>query len=445
MFRIIFTIVLFSIALKLNGQATENFRYADSLTYSLYIEKSWNKLISAGNNAIKNGHDYYYLRMRIAIAYYEKHNYVKSAEHFRIALELNTNDQIALEYLFYSYYLSGHSYQAQSLMPLFYPQNRDRIVNESKLRKNIITFESFFSDSGTDDIISDPDAYFSDREAGSQIVTKYFINNSVSASHIIGNHVSYYHAFTNLLKENHLHYFDGSISADLLSQRVIQNQYYASLNFFTSTGWIISPSFHFITAGYPLISISTSGMNSSAKTYNVRSNGYFAGTAISKNTGFIVIGAEAGYSHINFLSQVHGTASFMVYPSGNSDIYIGAKVSAGMEIESSLSDLKIVSGFTGGFSIARKVWMELSGLMGEMNNYVSDNGLYIYNSPDILHSRFSGRIIIPVQKDGITIFAGGGISTYSSELIPEDGQISFSTNKLSYNSNNFTGGISWKF
>jgi len=445
MFRIVFTIILFSIAMKLNGQVPGSFKYVDSLTYSLYTEKRWDELILAGNSSVKEGHDYYYMRMRIGIAYYEKRNYAMSVIHFRKALEFNENDQIALEYMFYSYYLFSRTSQAYSLLSSFYPQNRERILEESKIRKNYLSLESFFSNAVTDNIISDPDEYFSDPEAGSQIATRYFINNALSASHILGNHVSYYHSYTNLVKDNYLHYFDGLNSADLLTQRVVQNQYYGSLNFLSLSGWIISPSFHILTAGYPLITFTTPGMNSSAVTYNVRSNGYFTGIAVSKSLAMFVIGCETGYSYLNYLRQLQGTASLMVYPLGNTDIYIGGKISTLKNLKNTSSDLRIIKGFTAGFSIVRKVWIEFSGLAGEMNNYADNNGLYVYNSADILKSKFSARIIIPLNKTGMTIYAGGGISSYTSEFFPVDGISSNSANKLKYNSNNFTGGLSWNF
>lgn len=445
MFRIIFTITLFSVAMSLNGQMPGNFKYVDSLTYSLYTEKRWDELILTGNRSVKEGHDYYYLRMRIGIAYYEKHNYGMSAIHFRKALEFNENDQIALEYLFYSYFLFNRTSQAYSLLSSFFPQNRERIFKESKIGKNYLSLESFFCNAATDNIISDPDEYFSDPEAGSQIATRYFINNSLSASHFLGNHVSYYHSYTNLVKDNYLHYFDGSNSADLLTQRVVQNQYYGSLNFFSSSGWIISPSFHFLRAGYPLIYFSTQGMNPSAATFDVQSNGYFTGIGISKSLGMFVIGCEAGYSYLNYLRQFQGTASFMIYPLGNTDIYLGGKISSVSKLKNTSSDLRIIKGFTAGFSIVRKVWFEFSGLAGEINNYTDNNGLYVYNSADILKSKFSARVIIPVNKAGMTIYAGGGISSYTSEFFPEDGIISNNANKLKYNCNNFTGGLSWDF
>lgn len=445
MSRSIFTIVLLFVGLNLHGQTSGSFKYTDSLTYSLYNEKRWDDLIAAGNSSIRTGLDYYYLRMRIGIAYYENKNYVRSAKHFRKALDFNVDDQVALEYLFYSYYFSGHSSQAQSLLPLFYKQNRERIIKESRLKKNHLTIESFYSDAGTQNIITDPGSYFIDSEPGSQIASLYFINNAIYAFHTIRNNFSYFHSFSNLVKDNYLHYFDGTSSVNLSPQRVIQNQYYGSFSIHSKTGWVISPSFHFFTAGYPLLYFTTNGMNKNAGTYNVRTNGYFAGAALSKNLGYIICRAESGYSYINLKKQVQGSASLLVYPLGNADIYLGAKLSVGKELVGNMSDLKIVGGFTAGFSIAHKVWFEFSGLKGDMNNFIEDNGLYIYNSSDKLENKYTGRVIIPINKNGFRVFAGGGISSYSSELIPEDGIISNSANKLNYNSNNFTGGISWDF
>ncbi|HUX55488.1 MAG TPA: hypothetical protein VMV77_00820 [Bacteroidales bacterium] len=445
MFRKSIIITLLFVSIKLSGQSTESFRYIDSLTYNQYAEKRWNDLIRTGNHSVKNGHDYYYMRMRIGIAYYEKHNYYKSANHFRKALEFNEKDQVALEYLFYSYYFSGRTPLAWDLISSFFPQNRERILDESKIKKNSMTVESFFNDSGTDKIISEPESYFSDIETGNQIVTKYFMNNALYASHVVGKNASYFHSYTNLIKENYLNYLDGSVSAHLDPQRVVQNQYYGSFNFFSSKGWVVSPSLHLLTVGYPIISITTTGMNHSARTYNVRSNGLHVGLAVSKSFGFIGVGAETGYFVYNSTKNWQGTFSLMAYPLGNNNIYFGAKLSTGKELNMVSSDLKIVKGFTAGFSIGRKIWFEFSGLTGDLINYTDNNGLYIYNSLDILKNKLTGRIIIPFNKAGITIFAGGGISSYSSELLSEDGIISYGTNKLNYNSNNFTGGISWNF
>jgi hypothetical protein len=330
-------------------------------------------------------------------------------------------------------------------MPSFYPQNRERILEESKFRKNSLAYETFYSDARTDKILSDPDAYFFEPEPGSQIVTKYFINNAVYASHIIGKNLSYFHSYTNLIKDNYLNYFDGTYKAHLFNQRIIQNQYYGSLNFFTATGWVFSPSFHFLTSGYKQLSISTTGMNPSAITYNVRSNGYYAGIAITKSLGFVVISAESGYVNLNSTKLLQGTVSLMVYPAGNSTFFLGGKLSTAKELQVSTADLNLAGGFTAGFSIAGKVWFEFSGLTGDLNNYADNNGLYVYNSIDILKKKLSGRIIIPFYKAGLSVFAGGGLSSYSSKFITDDGLVSDFGNSINYNNKNYTGGILWKF
>jgi len=262
---------------------------------------------------------------------------------------------------------------------------------------------------------------------------------------VVGKNVSYFHSFTNLVKENYLHYFDGTKEADLFPQTLIQNQYYGSLNIFSPKGWLFSPSLHLLTAGYPIIVISTAGMNSSIKTEKVRSNGFHAGIAINKSMGYLAIGTEAGFSYLNYMKRLQGTASMMFYPFGNSDICFGGKISAVQEFQNSSSIIGIVEGFTAGFTIARKVWFEFSGLSGDMDNYTDNNGLYVYNSADILKSKLSGRILIPLYKARLSIYVGGGTSSYSSEFIPSDGTISNSANTLNYNSINFTGGISWNF
>jgi hypothetical protein len=444
MFRTIFTIILFSVSLTSIGQMPGSFRYDDSLTYSLYMENRWNDLLTEGLNAVKKGNDYYYMRMRIGIAYYEKHNYAMAAKQFRKALVFNANDQIALEYLFYTYYLSGSQSMAFALVPSLYPENRERILEESDFRKNSLTFESFYSDALTDNILSDPDSYFSDYEPGSQIATKYFLNNEIYASHIIGNNVSYFHSFTNLIKDNYLHYFDGTNKAHLFPQRIVQNQYYGSLNIFSATGWLLSPSFHFLTTGYPQVTFS-SGMNPSLITYKVRSNGYFAGLAVTKSLGYVVIGLESGFADLNQAKRLQETISMMVYPLGNTTFYFGGRISGGKDLKINRSGIILAGGYSAGFSIAGKVWFEFSGLTGDLKNYADQNGLYIYNSADILKSRLTGRMILPVNKTGLTIYAGGGISSYSSEFISEGGSVSEIANKLNYNSNNFIGGISWKF
>lgn len=441
---IILTIVLF-LSFNASAQEVMNFRYADSITYNLYLQKNWADLINKGKEAISSGHDYYYMRMRLGIAYYECRNYARASKHFSKALEFNSGDHNALEYLFYSYYFSGRYFQAWTIIPQLNETDRERVLKESRIWKNSVTAETFYLDSSTEDITTDPDQNFTNHEGGSQVVTKSFINNTVYLSHLTGKRSSYYHSFTNLIKHNHLHYFDGVIKADLKEQRVIQNQYYGRLNLFTPDGWVFSPSFHFLSAGYPLLAISSSGMNYSTYTYNTRTNGYAGGFGITKTGGYVSFSGEAVYSKLNKIEQIQGTFSLFYCPTGNRNIYLGGNITALHNPGTGSASSRFISGFTTGFSLKNRIWFEFSGTSGNMKNHTENNGLIIYNGIDYPTGKYTGKIIVPFYKAGITLFAGAGFGTYYSEFLPFDGYNNYDPNKLHYKNYTVTGGVSWNF
>jgi tetratricopeptide (TPR) repeat protein len=445
MYRYLMLSILLMNFFKGVSQEPATFRYADSLTYTLYAGKNWSELIKKGKEAISNQHDYYYMRMRIGIAYYEMKNYGKSALHFRKALAFNEADPVALEYLFYSYFLSGRDLQAWSILQHIDRQDRARLLDESRLKKNSLTLESFYSNAATDYIFSNPGYYFSDPEAGSQVVTRFFVNNAIYASHIISGNISYSHSFTNLIKENYLHYYNGIQEADITEQRVVQNQYRGSFSFFSSSGWSVSPSFHFLTAGYPLIATGNFGNNPFLYQYDERTNGFTGGLAVTKSGAYSSIGGEASYANLNYSRQLQGTLSLMIYPLGNRKLYLGGKISAVTDTGAPDTDTRFISGFTAGLTIRDRVWIEFTGLSGYMKNFTDNNGLIVYNSSDVLTGKYNGNIIVPFYRSGLSLFAGGGFSNYTSEFIPSDGSGSFDSNKLDYQNFNLTGGISWNF
>ncbi|HUX95357.1 MAG TPA: tetratricopeptide repeat protein [Bacteroidales bacterium] len=435
----------FLIPFILAGQNPGSFRYSDSITYIHYLNKDWKALTDRGNEALAAGHDYYYMRMRLGIAYFEKHNYAASAKHFKKALEFNQGDNVATEYLFYSSFLYGRSMQAWSILSGMLPAAKKRIEVESRIKRNSITAEYFLSDSKSGDIIANPGYYFSNSEPGSQVITRYFINNAVYASHILGKNVIYSHAFTNLIKDNFLYYYDGITVADMQVQRIIQNQYYGSLNFFTSTGWVFSPSFHYLGTGYPFINIIYSGNKSFISEYQVKNKGYATGFRITRMSGYTAVSAEGSFSELNYQKQAQSGLSVTIYPSGNSNLYIGASFSALFPIDQYSASISYVTGITGGFTIKNKVWFEFSGTNGDMKNYLEKNGLLVYNSTDFPTRKISACLLVPLANRKLTLMIGAGRSWHSSQWIPADGTLSGGPNILKYYNNIITGGITWNF
>lgn len=81
---------------------------------------------------------------------------------------------------------------------------------------------------------------------------------------------------------------------------------------------------------------------------------------------------------------------------------------------------------------SKKFWAEANVTFGNLNNYVSAEGLYLYNSYDQTTFRTGASMFWYVNKN-LTLFSN---YTYDKKLVVSD--------LSNYNQNSITGGIIWK-
>ena len=94
-------IIILMLAFSSNVIAQDlSYIQVDSTSYALYSQKQWVNLIEFGEMAVKNGVDYYYLNLRLGIAWYYAKDYYKSQKYFEKALKQDKSSQTANEYLF---------------------------------------------------------------------------------------------------------------------------------------------------------------------------------------------------------------------------------------------------------------------------------------------------------------------------------------------------------
>lgn len=110
--RLCVLIPIILIALGHSTQAQSQ-KQVDSLTYALYMQGSWDELTEAGETAIEQGTDFYFLRLRIAWAHFAQGHYRQSIPHYEKALEMNPESFPAREYLYYSLLYSGLTQRAR--------------------------------------------------------------------------------------------------------------------------------------------------------------------------------------------------------------------------------------------------------------------------------------------------------------------------------------------
>ena len=118
MYRLI-VLIFFASCFTASAQDELNFKTVEESSYDLFLKKDWKQLEKLGRRAVKNKIDYFYLRERLGIAYYEQKKYQLAAPQFEKANGFNSSDELAQEYLFYSYAFNNHYDEAIHLTKHF--------------------------------------------------------------------------------------------------------------------------------------------------------------------------------------------------------------------------------------------------------------------------------------------------------------------------------------
>jgi hypothetical protein len=450
MYRLI--VILGFLILVLAGKS-QDFISVDKNTYQLYLEKNWDELLRAAKLGLRQGIDYYYLRMRMGIALYEQKNYKASQAHFRRALEFNEGDPLASEYLYYAYLFVGQSQQAKMLAKDFTPSLTEKINPPSGKIADILAIEYLYNFNDAKDLLSDPNKYFSELPYGYQPVTLHFSNLNAMLHHQISPGITLTHAYTFLNKTNYYYYDDGFSRFGTDGQKVIQNQYFISPAFTTRGGLTIAPAFHVLRIRFQAPYLVTGGSGpgygggstSSLQYADLIGHHFAGGLNLIQYAGRFAIRLGGIYSSINDASQLTGTAGLTWYPMGNLDLYLGSSLNVHNEFNEEETSTEFIPDLLIGFGISSKVWMEFSGSYGEMKNYTEGNGYIVFNGLDWMKYKALGTVVIPVGPRGSKIYLGARFAEYESHFIPFDSSAGKEMNSIITNSKSIFGGLSWKF
>ena len=442
-------ILLFSCFFReIHAQEQASFSRFDSETYRFYLEEKWDSLIHTGKKAIQEEIDYYYLRMRLGIAYYSRKNYRKAAHHFSRALQLNHQDPVALEYLYYCRNYAGQEEQADLLRKQF----RGNLALKLPPQK-----PAFFDQAGVEysylyglnqDIADHPVDHFPAYEPGVQYLARRFTNVSFSLANAIAPGITLQHVYTFLSKENLYFYNDGTYTCIVPDQQVRQHQYYLSPRFTTPSGFQIIPVFHLLHLRFQVPAQSSTGYQGGSGLSLVikERNDFLAGLAFSKGAGPLDIHLEGYYAGLNDAQQVQNRIGLTWYPLGNLNLYAGGYLNSQYEFSNGEGVFRIIPKLLAGFAIREKVWIDLNAAAGEMTNYAENYGAIIYNSySEVIEKKIGLSLSVPVSKKGSVFYLGGQWAGYRSELYSFLIDQTGSLNALTYQTITIYGGLSWKF
>jgi tetratricopeptide (TPR) repeat protein len=207
-------IFIWLIGSQLQAQNAADYEKIDKQTYDFFIEKDWQQVINVGRQAITEGVDYYNLRYRIGVAFYEQKQFRAAISHFEKALIFNEFDETSKEYLYYAYLSSERFSDAEKLAKTMRKDTQKRLkIKPAPLLSTLIT-EGGIKAPNFDSL---------------KIMT--FVG--VGLGHRIGDVATAFHNFSN-------------VSQTVYYGKITQKEYYLGVTIPLKNGLTIQPVVHLI-------------------------------------------------------------------------------------------------------------------------------------------------------------------------------------------------------
>jgi len=430
-----------------------DFAAVDRITYEMYTQQRWDELTKYGKKAIKSGIDYYYLRMRVGIAFYELEKYLNAQNHFLKALDFNSNDPDALLYLYYCYRFTGRQSDEDRIKKRIPERISKKFgIHEGK-KIEFLYFETGpsltnnQSKNGNLNLDGEANIY------GENTFLRGGYYNALGLKHRITTGVRFYYSYLNIIqgKTKQIMQNDTLVINDEFP--LIQNQIYINATIGLKKQFSFTPAFHFLNTSYTTIYAKYDEIN---KTYDyfenkVKYNAYIIHLLAQKDISIFSFGLFGGLSNLNEKDQVQTGLSVAIYPEGNLNLYSYSKFMVHYQdnkqgrgtttrfIYHQMIGLKVFKGF----------WAEAFATFGELENYYEKNAYVVYNIPDKILFKWGVDILYKVNDKVVltleyqNLYREGVFLTYDES---EDNLAVYIPDYRAYTYNNhiIIGGIKWK-
>lgn len=385
-----FLILVLSTCWMIPLQAQEiSFDSANNHSYRLYDQGEWHALRLFGREAKRAGHSFLNLHLRLGYASFQLGNYVDAFQHYQAALALDSYNSTARYYQWlckvylnqtelsgkYSEALDAETKRTSKLLGVRVLQ----IANETSAKFTETTIRG--------------DGIYSRVEAKIRLHPNWYLDQAVA-------------------------WYNQTIDERLLTavtnNRVIpvnQREYYGKLTGNLSRQWQVKLGYHYLYTPFN----------------NFIYNNHLVLAGLRWYGSYVDVQADAVVGTVTDTSQTQINLHVMYYPFGNMNLY---GITTGMlrnRNGSSGANLKQVIGAR----IFKQVWLEGNATLGQFNNLVENDALYVYNAID--PNTFKG---------GMTLYYAPGKLGVQIGYTFERRQLFQRTNL--FNQHSITGGITWK-
>lgn len=401
--RKLILILLIIFSSRVFSQEKLTFESVNDKTYNFYLKKNWKELINLAEKAISQDIDFYYLRYRLGIAYYETEKYYSAIKNLKNVFDINPDDDELNSYLYYSHLLSGRPDEAEFYFSELSGREKDRIRPLNNSFMNNLFAESGFASNNDINKNESADIDGTDDYYGEQTLNGNYFYFRTGLKQIPFKRVSikYNYSYLNLKKTKVISYNDLKISDDY-SQK--QNQFYNEITFSLGNGVLVSPAGHYVnvsdntifaeydSAAYVFDSLSNNyRLEEVFYTINRKDselNNFVLSIDVNKHFAKFKAGINASFSQLNYDHQSQIGASFSYLPMENLNFYTVSNLV--LHNQNSISNLIFTQQIGGSFT--REFYYNAFFTFGNINNYNEQNGALVYNNPDVTTSKFGAEL-----------------------------------------------------
>ncbi|MCX7833984.1 MAG: hypothetical protein N2490_07230 [Ignavibacteria bacterium] len=370
----------------------------DVRTYDLYMKNKYDEMLTIADSAFEIGIDFYYLRMRVGIAYYEKKNYMSSIPHFERALDFNKSDTIAMEYLYYSYLFSGLYKDASILAKNSPPKLKEKINYKKAAFINGIYTEGGYIYNGDYEESKNKKITSNQQISGEQKLFKNGIYFNIDLIHNIGEQVTLLHGYIynafNFLKRYELQ----NNLFKTFDARTLQNEYYISAGVHIGKGFDLVSAFHYLNVNVEdIINNQNNNFTKVSKTLN----DYVLAIELNKRIHHFDIGLSSGVSRLNDANQLQNSFTMTWYPFGNLNFYLVNSFILHLDKGEKKEDYSTNFLYYAkvGFKVTDILWVESNYTTGNIYNYHENSAFIVYNNVDKIKYKYEIVFLLPLSID----------------------------------------------
>ncbi len=431
--QIISILVLWFVATASAQKIPLSYKHVDSTTYALYLKQDWKLVLEMGKKSQKEGIDFYYLKVRMGIAYFKEGKMLSAIKILEEAYVVNTYDIVVQEYLYWAYRYSGLILESH----LFYTKISKEVKDKIQLDLPAISVIDF-------GVLATSNSDYDKMLVSNDNDVRYFPENyqlySLGLNHPFSKRVNFYHRLSVMpISSVQQKILSGEINNVFFNGN--ETRYYADVTFALGNRWYFDTYLNLIFGKYDDVNsdsqtdLNPPGRNSSSLSSSIKYTDYVFGGSLTKASYFIRNTVNVSISNLNGFNQFQGGYTVSLYPLEN--ILLVPFGSVQFQNENKKSNVV----YTGGISINTTNFSITGyGNTGELNNFVANNASLIYNQSAAALSEFGSTMKFITEKIDIKI--GYSFMKMEDNFVAEDNSILPTT--FSFNQQNIIGGIIWK-